>query len=432
MGNSFNLYNILFVACLVFSSFHGGFSYISLLTNILKIQPSPLTYKLLLDFSNSILNNSPPRQLFDTNSKRLTEYPKLDINSLTEQDKYDLQWYVIGTKTDFVINKPTKVTIWNKNYVVWRNENNTYSALDDVCSHKGASLSCGKINNNHVVCPYHGYEFNDNGTLTKVPGICFQHSPIQDLSKFDIVEKNGWVYLNTYSDIARKNNNGSDLIENIFVEEEVEKNDSVVFLNMDFKCYSRILSENSLDVMHIGFVHTFGNTKRPNPIENHPPKLVGPNHYKTSYMYEAGEKSVSRKVFGVKDLIVENEFILPHTTVARVIFGEFTSTVITFALPISESKSRLFVKTYRNFWTNKVGDALTENMMYTTMLQDKAIVENIDMRFMEGKFNMKFDKLQNTYKTFYKKLIHTFSDNDNYNYNNNNNEINNSNTTIIV
>ena len=414
MGNSFNLYNILFVSCLLFSSFHTSFSYIGLLTNILKIQPSPLTYKILFDLSKNFLDKSLPRELFESNakSKRLTEYPKLDINLLTEQDKYDLQWYVIGTKSDFVINKPTKVTIWNKKYVVWRNENNTYNALDDVCSHKGASLSCGKINNNHVVCPYHGYEFNDNGTLTKVPGICFQNSPIQDLSKFDIVEKNGWVYLNTYSDIARKNNNGNELIENIFVEEEVAKNDSVVFLDMDFKCYSRILSENSLDVMHIGFVHTFGNTKRPNPIENHPPKLVGTNHYKTSYMYEAGDDSVARKVFGVKDLIVENEFILPHTTVARVIFGEYTSTVITFALPIGENKSKLFVKTYRNFWTNKVGDALTENMMYTTMLQDKAIVENIDMRFMEGKFNMKFDKLQNTYKTFYKKLIHTFAEND--------------------
>ena len=415
MGNIFNLYNVLFLSFLVFSSFQRSLSYISLLTNILKIQPTPMTYKILFDLSKKFLDKSLSTELFESNmnSKRLTEYPKLDINLLTEQDKYDLQWYVIGTKTDFVINNPTKVTIWNKNYVVWRNENNRYSALDDVCSHKGASLSCGKINNNHVVCPYHGYEFNDNGTLIKVPGICFQHSPIQDLSKFDIIEKNGWVYLNTYSDIAKQNNTGIDsLIENIFIEEEVEKNDSVVFLKMDFKCYSRILSENSLDVMHIGFVHTFGNTKRPNPIENHPPKLVGPNHYKTSYMYEAGEDSVARKVFGVKDLIIENEFILPHTTVARVIFGEYTSTVITFALPISENKSKLFVKTYRNFWTNKVGDALTENMMYTTMLQDKAIVENIDMRFMEGKFNMKFDKLQNTYKTFYKKLIHTFVEND--------------------
>jgi hypothetical protein len=48
---------------------------------------------------------------------------------------------------------------------------------------------------------------------------------------------------------------------------------------------------------------------------------------------------------------------------------------------------------------------MTENMMKTTMLQDKAVVENIDMRFMDGKFNMKYDKLQNTYKTFYKRLI---------------------------
>jgi hypothetical protein len=49
-------------------------------------------------------------------------------------------------------------------------------------------------------------------------------------------------------------------------------------------------------------------------------------------------------------------------------------------------------------------------MMRTTMLQDKAVVENIDMRYMEGKFNMKYDKLQNTYKTFYKRFVHRFCD----------------------
>ena len=380
-----------------------------MLTNILKIQPSPLTYKILTEISKNILNNATTNELYRPNPNRLTEYPKLDIHSLTEQDKYDLQWYVIGTKTEFVINKPKKVTIWNKNYVVWKSDSNNYHALDDVCSHKGASLSYGKVINNNIACPYHGYEFDINGTLKKVPGICFQHSPIQDLSKFDVIEKNGWVYLNTYSDIARKNNNGTELIDNIFVEEEVAKNDSAVFLSMNFNCYSRILSENSLDVMHIGFVHTFGNSKKPDPIENYPPKKVGVNHYKTSYTYEAGSESIARKIFNVKNLTIENEFILPHTTVARVIFGEHTSTVITFALPVTENKSRLFVKTYRNFWKNILGDALTENMMFSTMLQDKSVVENIDMRFMEGKFNMKFDKLQNTYKTFYKKLIHKFT-----------------------
>jgi len=45
--------------------------------------------------------------------------------------------------------------------------------------------------------------------------------------------------------------------------------------------------------------------------------------------------------------------------------------------------------------------------MYTTMLQDKAVVEGIDPEFMDGKFNMKFDKLQNTYKTVYNRFVHS-------------------------
>jgi len=344
-------------------------------------------------------------------TKSILDYPKLTYETLTEQDKYDLQWYVIGTPSDFFTDQPKKVTVWNKNYVVWRNSEGQYSALDDVCSHKGASLAGGYLQNASIVCPYHGYEFDSNGTLQKVPGICFQPSPVQNLAKFDVVEKHGWVYLNTFSDLVPEESRAT-MQENIFVEEEaLHKEDtydpfSVVYLDMDFNCYSRILSENSLDVMHIGFVHTFGNRKNPAPTEIHPPRLESPHHFKTSYMYEAGERSLARKVFKVKDLIIENEFILPHTTVARVIFGQYVSTVITFALPISENKSKLFVKTYRNFWQNPLGDKMSYDLMFQTMLQDKAIVENIHPLFEDGKFNMRFDKLQNTYKMFYKKLVH--------------------------
>jgi phenylpropionate dioxygenase-like ring-hydroxylating dioxygenase large terminal subunit len=356
-----------------------------------------------------MLNNA----IYNNNSiKKITEFPKLNYNELTERDKYDLQWYVIGEKTDFVTNKPKTATIWNKNYVVWKNENGSYVGLDDICSHKSAALSKGKVCNNNIVCPYHGYEFDQNGTLVKVPGICFRPSPVYNVDKYQVVEKNGWVYLNTYA-------NATDFTENIFIEEEVTRNDSVVFLNMNFNCYSRILSENSLDVMHIGFVHTFGNKKNPAPIEEHPPRLVGNHHYKTSYLYEAGDEAMSKKVFGVNMLRIENEFILPHTTVARVIFGEYISTVVTFALPISDKKSKLYVKTYRNFWNNALGDLVTEKMMFNTMLQDKLVVENIDFESMDGKFNMKFDKLQNTYKSFYKRFIHD-PNRDIYNNNDNN------------
>jgi len=352
-------------------------------------------------FHKYTFSRSPPL------TKSIIDYPKLTYETLTEQDKYDLQWYVIGTPSDFSTDKPKKITVWNKNYVVWRNDAGQYTALDDVCSHKGASLAGGYTNNGSVVCPYHGYEFGVNGQLEKVPGICFQPSPVQNLAKFDVVEKHGWIYLNTFSDLITDK---MAIKEQIFVEEEVLRNDSAVFLDMDFNCYSRILSENSLDVMHIGFVHTFGNKKNPAPTEIHPPRLEAPHHFKTSYMYEAGENSMARKVFKVKDLIIENEFILPHTTIARVIFGDLVSTVVTFALPISETKSKLFVKTYRNFWQNPVGDKISRDLMWQTMLQDKAIVENISPLLEDGKFNMRFDKLQNTYKTFYKKFVHKKKD----------------------
>jgi phenylpropionate dioxygenase-like ring-hydroxylating dioxygenase large terminal subunit len=363
--------------------------------------------------------------------KTILHYPKLSYHDLTEQDKFDLQWYVVGKPSDFLTNKPYKCRVWNKNYVVWRNEDYELRALDDVCTHKGASLSGGKIINDQVMCPYHGYEFNCNGTLTKVPGICFQPSPIYNLAKYPIVEYDGWIYLNTYepsvntSFVKIENPKNSTELSTQFVADDIidttlylsnadhpaniqnspEQNCSVVYLDMEYNCYSRVLSENSLDVMHIAFVHTFGNAKRPNPTKEDPPKLIGKNHYKSTYYYEAGEDSMARKMFGVKDLIIENEFILPHTTVARVKFGDQISAVVTFALPIGDNKSKLFVKTYRNFWQNQVGDIITRNTMLNTMLQDKVVVENIDPRFMDGKFNMRFDKLQNTYKSFYKKFI---------------------------
>lgn len=329
-------------------------------------------------------------------------------NSLSEQEHYDLQWYVIGRPSDISYRKPFKATVWGNNYAVWRNSTTgEYYAIDDACPHKGASLSDGKLKNGCISCPYHGYEYGGDGKLVHIPGIEFQQYnssyglPAYDSSKYAIVEKNGWVFLNTFPLHLQT----APLEINIFDEPEAKIGHSCVFLEMDFNCYARILSENSLDVMHIGFVHTFGNRERPAPTQESSMVKISPYHFKTSYLYEAGQDSMVKKIFNIRDLKIENEFILPHTTVARVIFEDYVSTVITFALPVSETKSKLFVKTYRNFWQNSLGDSVTAKMMKSTMLQDKAIVENIDMRFMDGKFNMKYDKLQNTYKTFYKRFI---------------------------
>ena len=363
--------------------------------------------------------------------KNTLKFKNTNMNYDDIETKYNLNWYVIGEKKNFKNNRIYKIRIWDNDYVVWKNNTNYY-AMDNYCSHRGASLSLGKIVNNNIMCPYHGYEFNYDGKLCKVPGLNFVNTNVHNQNVYEVIEKNGWVYFNTVdkilynkfydeliSQISSQTNTLKQLNKiNVYEEpESFDKNFRSIFINLNFNTYGRIVSENSLDVMHIGFVHTFGNSENPAPIYEKPPYLVGdyPYHYKTEYYYESGKESIARKVFGIKRLTIENEFILPHTTIARVIFGNLTSTVITSTLPINNTSSNLYVKTYRNFWNNNnlfyggiinyFGDVATTIMMKNTVMQDKDIIENIKLSNMDGKYNMKYDKLQNVYRTLYKKLI---------------------------
>jgi hypothetical protein len=192
-----------------------------------------------------------------------------------------------------------------------------------------------------------------------------------------------------------------------------------------------LVTVNSLDICHIGFVHTFGNKQNPNPLNMIKIKKMSDaeNHFQTLYNYIAGKQSLVRKVYNYSEIEVENEYVLPHTTVARVKFGNLSSTIITHALPVSVKsgmwKTILFVKAYRNYmyfdlkknvdWTypfkfliNKLGNHITLDTMKQTLQQDKEIVDNIDKtdyQSMHGKFSIYYDMLshhyQNNYKSFY-------------------------------
>jgi len=40
------------------------------------------------------------------------------------------------------------------------NVDGQFFAIDDVCTHRGASLGAGFMDNGHVFCPLHGWEFD--------------------------------------------------------------------------------------------------------------------------------------------------------------------------------------------------------------------------------------------------------------------------------
>jgi len=361
------------------------------------------------------------KPIYQNEYLKLGNFPRLDKTN----NKGQLTWYPIGFSKDFGI-KPQKITIRDINYVVWKDKT-TYYGLRDCCSHQGSSFLLGNTCKNTISCPYHGYIFDgSNGELIQIPKLPHMDSHNHNVDCFKVVEKGDVVYFNTIPITSEQIKNQIDEKE-IFVEPEYyNKDQRVVYLNEDFEHYAKFISVNSLDICHIGFVHTFGNKKNPNPLRNSKILKLDDNehHYKIIYEYMAGEKSLVNKIYNFNNIIVENEYVLPHTTVARVLFGNFTSTIITHALPISRFKTKLFVKAYRSYWSydllnsknyhilypflnliNIIGDMITKETMVLTLKQDKEIVDNIDKTSyegMHGKFSIVYDLFSNSYKNHYK------------------------------
>jgi len=381
-----------------------------------KINQYKFNVKIQQDgLETKVINETKPNHYY------FGSFPRLDAPN----DKGQLTWYPIGFSRDFD-KTPKKITIMDANYIVWKDKDNNYYSIRDSCSHQGSSFMLGKTCKNTISCPYHGYIFDgSNGELVQIPKLQYIESQSHNIDCFKVVEKGDMVYLNT---VAILNEEMKSQIDEsyIFTEPEFyDKSQRVVYLAEDFEHYAKFVSVNSLDICHIGFVHTFGNRKSPNPLHNSKILKLNDyeNHYKIIYEYIAGENSLVNKIYNFDNITVENEYALPHTTVARVKFGTMTSTIITHALPISKFKTKLFVKAYRSYWSyyhekntfyllhpfesiiNYFGDKLTYNTMYNTLKQDKAIVDNIDKTSyegMHGKFSIIYDMFSNHYKNNYK------------------------------
>ena len=68
-----------------------------------------------------------------------------------------------------LFRSPFSIKICYDDYVVWKN-GNSWSMVKDVCPHKLAPLSQGRISeDNNIECPYHGQQFNGNGDCVKIP-----------------------------------------------------------------------------------------------------------------------------------------------------------------------------------------------------------------------------------------------------------------------
>jgi phenylpropionate dioxygenase-like ring-hydroxylating dioxygenase large terminal subunit len=75
--------------------------------------------------------------------------------------------WLIAHRSMLGTNKPYKITLNGRDYVLWQTDRGEIFALDNVCPHMQAPLSEGWIcqKRNTIACPFHALEFDGEGRL---------------------------------------------------------------------------------------------------------------------------------------------------------------------------------------------------------------------------------------------------------------------------
>ena len=167
-------------------------------------------------------------------------------------------WYAI-MPMDHLKDGPKPFTLLGQPIVLFLDDKGEPAALEDRCCNRTARLSKGWCNNGHVVCGYHGWEYDRDGKLVMVPQFPFEQPiPEARARAFRARQRYGYVWvaldepLSDIPDIPEDGKPGYRRIHQFYDT---------------WNTAALRLMENSFDNAHFAFVHksTFGDISQPKP-----------------------------------------------------------------------------------------------------------------------------------------------------------------------
>ncbi len=78
-------------------------------------------------------------------------------------------WHPVAHSRE-VADRPLAVKLLDQPLVLWR-AGGQVAAFYDLCVHRGTPLSLGWIDDDQLVCPYHGWCYAGDGTCTRIPAL---------------------------------------------------------------------------------------------------------------------------------------------------------------------------------------------------------------------------------------------------------------------
>ena len=315
-------------------------------------------------------------------------------------------YYPLMTLGNAYKNPITKLELFGEPLVCYNNRNGSFIVHSDICPHQGASLSKGWVNTmGNLQCPYHGFEFC-SGMFCKIPNPIMEPPAFISNTKlpvFPTLPLHGMLFMAPLSLAS------PPLPLPFFPPEETDLSFRAIQGSRLIHKNHMTVCENLLDMLHISYVHSFGNSISPLPYSMKYRNL-SESSGRAEFLYQPRDFTISSKVGRVSKVVVQNEYHLPTDTVTRVIAGNIIKTVFTRSLPVSKHKTLLFWKVYRNFWVDPYvpefsvgGDYLLKYLMEKTIEEDVQMLQNVYSEHREGPLQTKYDV---TIRNFRKSVTH--------------------------
>lgn len=161
-------------------------------------------------------------------------------------------WHPIGRSESFGAD-PVRVELVGEAYVVAR-LGGEIRVFRDVCPHRFARLSDGRVIDDTIQCPYHGWQFSAEGRCVHVPAMGDSTPPSARLTAPHVMERYGMVWVSPDEPIT----------DPLVIDEWDDPNlDKVWIEPVDVTAGAAQVVDNFLDFAHFPYVHagTFGSDK---------------------------------------------------------------------------------------------------------------------------------------------------------------------------
>jgi len=283
-------------------------------------------------------------------------------------------WHPVAYSGEVESNEPFSTSLLDRPIVVWRSADGAPHAMHDLCIHRGTALSLGWIKDDCLVCPYHAWQYDTDGTCVHIPQRTGD-TPIPSKARVDAfhcVERYGLIWVALEEPAYR-------------LPEIPEFDDAdwkwVMTGPFEWKADASRQVENFTDFGHFPWVHPglLGDPERPLVPETTVTTEGHVLHY--SVVRPEAPNSDDFPVFANEEVTTPErrsryELHLPYTIVLRLGWGGDKGMVYFYVgQPIGENRCRGFCLIGRNYDFDQP-DSVLQDFEQTIFDQDKRIVES--------------------------------------------------------